>query len=56
MALVQWTSRELLCTIRSHHTDANRIPVFDFFLSQYGLSSNNKRKSVYCILDFEFFK
>ena len=31
MALVQWTSRELLCTIRSHHTDANRISVFIFF-------------------------
>ena len=30
MALVQWTSRELLCTIRSHHTDANRISVLIF--------------------------
>ena len=31
MALVQWTSRELLCTIRSQHTDTNRISVFIFF-------------------------
>ena len=54
MALVQWTSRELLCTIRSHHTVANRISVFIFSIPKWGLIELEKETQFTAFYIFNF--